>query len=81
MPNITRQDISAKMNEITFRVRSLDDPAVQALLVTEGSLNFGMDPSTKMALSVVGLLTSIAFMGMIVVKCIAFQLEQKERCL
>lgn len=72
MPNITRQDISAKMNEITFRVRSLDDPAVQALLVTEGSLNFGMDPSTKMALSVVGLLTSIAFMGMIVVKCIAF---------
>jgi len=72
VPNITRQDISAKMNEITFRVRSLDDPAVQALLVTEGSLNFGMDPSTKMALSVVGLLTSIAFMGMIVVKCIAF---------
>ena len=47
------------MSDVTVRVRSLDDPVIQALLITEGTFVFGMDPKMKMALSIIGLLLSL----------------------
>ena len=57
-----KQDLIAKDGKITVRIRSLDDPAVQALLITEGTYETGMDSSLKMFLSIIGVVISLAFL-------------------
>ena len=62
-----------------MRVRSYDDPAIQALLLTEGTFVIGMDPKLKMALSVCGVITSLAFFVCIFRKCIDNYRQDTER--
>ena len=58
------------MDNITVRVRSYNDPAIQALLLTEGTFVIGLDPKLKMAFSIAGILFSLSCFACIIRQCI-----------
>ena len=47
MPKVKRIDLAKHMDSVVIRLRSLDDPAISALLLTEGTYDVGIDPKTK----------------------------------
>ena len=65
------------LGPVSIRLRSLQDPAVQALIVTEGAFTVGMDSKLKFALSLLGLLLSLTFLCFIVRSCIGFQRNER----
>jgi len=67
------------MSNVTVRVRSIEDPVIQALLITDGTFVFGMDPKMKMALSVIGLILSICIFAWLTRLCINFQARERAR--
>lgn len=71
--------MTAKLGEITVRVRSIDDPAVQARIVTYGTFNVGMAPSTKLFLSTLGLIFGLLLLVTILVVCARFRHQEKDR--
>ena len=77
--NVKKNDLLKHMKEVTVRLRYLEDPAVQALIITDGTFVIGMDPALKMFLSFVGLVASLAWLSCISVQCYKFQSEEKLR--
>ena len=69
MARTKKEDLIAKDGKITVRIRSLNDPAVQALLITEGTYETGMDPMLKMILSVTGVVISLSLLIYIGIWC------------
>ena len=63
--------IRESMNNITIKLRSIDDPAVQASILTQGTYNIGMDASLKLMLSTLGILISIGILCYIGRDCVA----------
>ena len=60
------------MELVTIRLRSLADPAIQALLMTNGSFAIGLDPDLKLKLSACG----VAVFTVILV-CMAWHIWMK----
>ena len=69
IPHIKKNEIITKMKSLKVRVRSADDPAIQALLITEGTYVIGMDPKHKMNLSITGVVVSTALLCFISFLC------------
>ena len=70
--NVKLAHIHEKLGPVNIRLRSLHDPAVQALIVTDGAFTVGMDSKLKFALSLLGLLLAMTFLCCIVRSCIGF---------
>ena len=68
--NVELVNLSKHMDNITVRVRSYNDPAIQALLITEGTFAIGLDPKLKMALSIIGIVVSLTCLTCIIRSCI-----------
>lgn len=68
--NVELVNLSKHMDNITVRVRSYNDPAIQALLITEGTFVIGLDPKLKMALSIAGIIVSLTCFACIIRQCI-----------
>ena len=60
------------MDLVTIRLRSLADPAIQALLLTDGTFQIGLDPDLKLKLSACGVAISA-----IILACMAWHIWMK----
>ena len=77
--DVTKAQLSTKLQDVKVRVRSYEDPAIQALLLTEGTFVIGMDPKFKMALSVCGVIFSLACFACIAKQCVLTYQQDRER--
>jgi len=64
---------------ITVRARSLQDPAIQALILTDGTFAIGMNASLKFFLSLVGCVLALSFLFCICRRCVTFQRLEHQR--
>ena len=46
------------MEKVKIRLRSFEDPTIQALIMTHGTFAIGMDPDLKFYLSIAGIAVS-----------------------
>lgn len=66
------------MPYVTVRVRSLQDPAVQALIMTDGTYDIGMDAGLKLLLSLLGILLSIGIFCYIIRSCVVESRKEQQ---
>ena len=62
------------MDLVKIRLRSLADPAIQALILTDSTFSIGLDPDLKLKLSACGMAFSL-----IVLVCMAWHIWMKLR--
>ena len=68
--HVEKKELVSKIHNVHVRIRSYDDPAIQAILLTDGTFVIGMDPKVKMALSISGIILSIFCFGCIAKQCV-----------
>ena len=71
-------DLGNRMGNITIRLRDYDDPAIRALLETNGTFDFGLSSRVKLILSIIGLALSTIVMIFTIFTCLKHTKERKE---
>ena len=72
-------DLGSRMGNITIRLRDYDDPAIRALLETNGTFDFGLSSRVKLVLSIIGLALSTIVMIFTIFTCLKHTKERKQQ--
>ena len=71
-------DVPRVADKVTVMIRSVDDPIVQAIYITNGTFNMGMDPALQMLLGIFGCLTALVCVYHICRQCKKISEGEKE---
>ena len=72
-------DVPEYPEAVSFVIRSIHDPAVQALFITGNTFDLGMSPRALLALSIGGICVSLGCLVCVFCNCVALQKAETKR--